>query len=665
MGAIFGVFDPRGFGLPDGVMERLSRALAHRGDDASGAWIGDHCGLGFRLRHTTPESLLELPPSAANDGLVLACDARIDNREELTDLLGIAGANRPDSDFILAGYRRWGRDCVQHLVGDFAFAIFDPARDEVFCARDHFGVRPFVYTQHQGVVGFASEARALVAAGVGDATPDEERIADFLLRRLDDKIATFHCGVRRLPPAHCLRIGRHGVETWRYWQPDPATPEVSISDADAAQRFRELFVEAVRCRTRSAFPVGAFLSGGLDSSSVTMVAARLLARPGHPLPVFSAVFPSVPDSDESDWMARVAAAADAEGHPLARHDFLADQAGPLESLDEMARALDGPSSAVNLYQPWAMLAQARQAGVRVMLTGHDGDTVVSHGLAHLTELAVEGEWDAVGREIAAVAEGLENYGSVRPMLVKTYVRPSVALLMRDGRPFRALLAIREIHRRFGVSRRALLQTVPGLGWLGAGRAGRDASGPAALAVNPVFWGRPAARRARTAPPAIPPASARQDHVRALDSGLITAAFEEFDQISATRGIESRHPFFDKRLVDFCLSLPLGHKLREGWSRVVQRNAMAGILPEAVRLRRDKSNLGHNFVVSLVAGRAGLERRLEAKPGLLSRYWDQPALQAAADRYAAAPTARGALLLYLAAAFEAWSRHRPDGGPGAA
>ena len=317
-----------------------------------------------------------------------------------------------------AAYLAWGSECVGQLVGDFAFAILDPVRDEIFCARDHFGAKPFCYGFHEGRFSFASEAKALVQAGLADATLDEARIADFLLCNLQDKSATFHQGAKRLPPAHAMVVGRDRVRTWRYWAPPSNAAAAELSDAEAAATFRKHFEEAVRCRLRSAYPVGSFLSGGLDSSSVTLVAARMLAEAGLPLPVFSAIFPSVLDSDESRWMAAIADEAMAQGWPLQRHVFRADEVGPLEALDDIARHLDGPSTAANLYQPWGMLGQARHAGVRVMLTGHDGDTVVSHGFAYLTELAIAARWADLETELIAIASGLESYGSAAPLLTK-------------------------------------------------------------------------------------------------------------------------------------------------------------------------------------------------------------------------------------------------------
>lgn len=661
MGAIFGILARGGAQVSQDELDACSAALAHRGLDVVGTWLGEGVGLGLHLGHNTPESLMELPPRPAGQGgrVVLVGDCRIDNRVELgLQLGGRFFEPCADTELVLGAYERWGVACLDHLVGDFAFALYDGANDQLFCARDHFGVKPFCYSLAEGRFAFASEAKALVASGLVAGDVDEGRIADFLLRRLDDKEATFYRDVRRLPPAHAMLVGRDSLRTWRYWQPSLDGPGSGLDDEQAQSGFRALFEEAVACRLRSIHPVGSFLSGGLDSSAVTLVANRLLASSSLPLHAFSTVYPSVPRSDESQWMALAAGQAEADGRPLCRHLFHGDEHGPLDVMDEMVECIGAPSSAANLFQSWGMLGMAQEAGVRVMLTGHDGDTVVSHGFAFLTELALEGKWEALDAEMRSIGKMLEPYGPVRAWLARRYVQPVPAQLWNAGRPLRALRALLAIHRRHGGSRRAMLAGFKGFGWLANQRsAGADAKRWRDMAVAPEFTGSHVFQE-RAAVPTTPfPPSAAADHLRGVESGLVTVAFEEFDLVSSAFGIESRHPFFDKRLVEFCLSLPARHKIREGWTRVILRRSMIGVLPEEIRLRVDKSNLEHNFAVSLGPGRPELDHALAGFSASSEHYWDVGRLRQVSVRYHGEPSARDALLLFLAAGFARWMRQQ--------
>jgi asparagine synthase (glutamine-hydrolysing) len=664
MGALFGVYARGGDSAAQDRLDALGAEMAHRGEDVIGTWWGEGVGLGLRLAHTTPESLMEAPPRASGEAgrLVLVGDCRIDNRRELSAELGGRFLEPlADSDLVLAAYERWGVACVDHLVGDFAFVLYDAATDELFCVRDHFGVKPFCYSLAGGRFAFASEARALVASRLVAGDVDEARIADFLLRRLDDKEATFYRDVRRLPPAHAMLVGRGSVRTWRYWQPAIEGAGNELDDEAAQARFRALFEQAVECRVRSIHPVGSFLSGGLDSSAVTLVANRLLAASALPLHAFSTVYPSVPRSDESAWMALAASRAEADGRPLRRHLFHGDEHGPLDVMEEMVRCLGAPSSAANLFQSWGMLGMARDAGVRIMLTGHDGDTVVSHGFAFLTELALAGQWEALDAEMQSIGTMLEPYGPVRAWLARRYVHPVPAWLWNHGQPLRALRALLAIHRRHGGSRRAMLAGFKGLGWL-ANRGAGDAEAKrwSEMAVAAEFSRSDVFRERADVPPASMAPSAAADHLEGVDAALVTVAFEEFDLVSCAFGIESRHPFFDKRLVEFCLSLPVRHKIREGWTRVVLRQAMHGVLPEEIRLRVDKSNLEHNFALSLRPDSPQLDQALALLSASSGCYWDAARLNQVAARYHGAPAARDALLLFLASGFGRWMSQREPG-----
>ena len=182
----------------------------------------------------TPESLFEtLPLSRSNDSLVITADARIDNREELCSLLGLKDKltfnQTPDSEFILAAYEKWGENCVEKLLGDFSFVIYDSIKKQLFCGRDHFGVKPLYYFLSDRLFVFGSEIKAILAIKEVPNCLNEVKIADFMLEMFEDKTRTFYQNIFRLPPAHTLIVNREEVRLKRYWSPDPtarAAPEV-------------------------------------------------------------------------------------------------------------------------------------------------------------------------------------------------------------------------------------------------------------------------------------------------------------------------------------------------------------------------------------------------------------------------------------------------------
>jgi asparagine synthase (glutamine-hydrolysing) len=162
--AITGIFHPDGRPVERATIERMVATLTHRGPDGSGAWSAGPVGLGHQMLWTTPESLHERLPFTTDRGdLTITADARIDNSDELIAVLRIRDRQITDSQVILAAYERWGEDCPKHLIGDFAFAIWDARRQALFCARDHFGVKPFYYHHRSGrLFAFGTEMKAFL-----------------------------------------------------------------------------------------------------------------------------------------------------------------------------------------------------------------------------------------------------------------------------------------------------------------------------------------------------------------------------------------------------------------------------------------------------------------------------------------------------------------------
>ncbi|OLE13334.1 MAG: asparagine synthase (glutamine-hydrolyzing) [Cyanobacteria bacterium 13_1_40CM_2_61_4] len=590
--------------------------LAHRGPDGAGVQCAAPAGLGHRLLHTTPESLRERQPLASADGsLLLTADARIDNRAELIRALDLAdpAAVITDADLILAAYDRWGEHCPERLLGDFAFAIWDARRQSLFCARDHFGVKPFYYHHAPGrLFALASEIKGLLALAEVPRGLNETRIADYLVPLLEDKAITFYAGVVRLPPAHRMTVSRAGVRLEQYWALDPGREIRLKSDAEYAEAFREIFTEAVRCRLRSASPVGAMLSGGLDSSSIVCLARRLLGE-HHvaPLHTFSAVFPDVPQCDERRYIDAVVSEGGLEPHYL-RGDLLS----PLGDLDRVLAHEDEPFYAPNLFLHWELYRAAQAAGVRVLCDGVDGDTTVSHGLARLAELAASGRWPTLAAETFGLSRRLHQ--SPWRLLWRNALRPFV--------PQRARATWRWLRGRSPIINRAF-----------ADRTGL-------------------ARRLHALDPerATPARTARDEHWRRLTSGLVPFALEIADKAAAAFAIEPRYPFFDRRLAQYCLALPSDQKLRSGFTRLVLRHALHGILTDAVRRRGDKSNLAPNFRRALLHfGRATLEEVIGGDGSTIAPYVDLTALRRQYARYAAGGAADAALPVWTGATLALW------------
>jgi asparagine synthase (glutamine-hydrolysing) len=584
----------------------MLQTMAHRGPDGCQTWRQVNVGLGHQMLLTTPESLLEtLPLVDSSATWVLTADARIDNREalyaELESLRDRPCEKIPDSDFILAAYQQWGVQCPEYLLGAFAFALWDDQKQALFCARDHLGVKPFYYYYNaKKLFLFASEIKALLAVEEVPHQLNLVRLGEYLALAMHDQVATTYQDILRLPPAHSLLVTASNLRQWSYWSLDPEVELKLPSDEAYIQRFREIFTEAVRCRLRSAFPVGSHLSGGLDSSSITCVARQLLAEtPDKPLHTFSNIFDEVTACDERPYIDAVV-----EQGGLTPHYVQADQFGPLSDTAAIWQyedeALLGPSHSY----PWHLNQSAQQAGVRVVLDGLDGDTTVSHGIFWLTELAEQGHWAGFFDE----AEGLaRNFDKDPQSILKRYAYPVLRQWGETGRWRSLLQATQAIHRHYGLSRQHLLWTYGFKPWLTAlTRPLRSQPvSPTGLTisnlVNPEFAEAIDLKRYLYQEPAISSSlpAARKEHWKSLTHGILAFILEQLDRCAAAYSLEVRHPFMDKRLIEFCLALPAEQKLHQGWSRMIVRRALADVLPESVQWRGGKADMTANFLHGLL------------------------------------------------------------------
>lgn len=615
------------------IPSQMLEMLAHRGPDASGVWCQEGVGLGQNALWTTPESRNEHQPLCDREsGLTLVSDARLDNRDELISAL------RPDvrplseitdAELIVAAYQRWGEECPARLLGDFAFALWDEDHRAIFCARDPFGVKGLYYHHQDPHFAFASEIKALFKVPWVPRELNEERVADHLVTVADDQRSTFYRDIHRLPAGHCMIVDDRGRRLHRYWALDPARELILGSDGEYEEAFRELLREAVRCRLRSAFPVGTMLSGGLDSSSITCIARDQQANDRDPiLHTFSAVFPSLPQPYLRfvDERAEIQAII-ARGNVLA-HQVRADQLSPIGDLESILWHQDDPLVPFNAYMHLGLYRAARAQGVRVVLDGFDGDTTVSHGYERLPELAKTFRWIALLRESRAVVRvSPSRQASLRRILWAYALSP----LMPAG-----------LSSLWKSSRKGY--------WLPWGSRSLIAE-PFAKRV-----GLDDRIRRREGDRVHRFRNAREAHRRSLESSLVPYSLELADKTAAACLVEARYPFFDRRLVEFCLALAPDQKLRDGWDRSVMRRAMHGILPPEVQWRKTKANLSPNFYRNLsTLGRAALERILDEDLDAVSGYIDADALKATCSRFIKNPSNRDAMTLFLAAAFTVWIR----------
>lgn len=640
MSGIAGLFLKTGGEVAPFDLARMAQSLEHRGPDGTATWCQGAVGMAHCALHTTPESILERLPSANPAGtVVITADARIDNRADLIEALGIRDEQVPDSQLICAGYEAWGENCAHKLIGDFAFSIWDARKQMLFCVRDPMGVKPLYYFDSPDLFAFGSEIKSLLSLRQVPRELDELRIADYLVNLFDDREITFFKGIKRLPAASALSVTGGKTKSARYWALDPGAEVRYSSDGEYADAFRNLFTECVRSRLRSAFPVASTLSGGLDSSAIACLSERLLRGTGKTLHTVSAVFPGVPESDLPSIDERRYVDAVLETGSFRPHYVRPDLMSPMRQNDRMHFHLDEANAAPNLYIHWAMFEEASRHGVRVLLDGFDGDTTVSHGFARLPELLLSMRWRTLAAEIRMLRDNLLPNATLRGVFKHMCVKPIA--------PVWAFRASRLLRGRFHEARHGnstLIQ--PGFA--------------RAIGIERRVATLAAAQGAR-------PRTCREAHLAGISDGLYSLALESADKSAAAFGLEVRYPFFDRRLLEFCLALPAEQKYSGGWNRVVFRRAMDGILPAGIQWRPNKGNLGSNFYRKLLACENGTFEEILSSESAdpFFQFVDRAAMLSAHRQFQAEPIKEGGrgVQLFAAANLAHWLRQTfPSSSP---
>jgi asparagine synthase (glutamine-hydrolysing) len=557
MSAIAGLIDWHG-GPAEPSVRKALEALALHGRDGGSLWDGGSVSLGWRQAILQMEDYADKQPLIGGGGsLKLVFDGRIDNREELSRALTLSSEcarEWPDSAFVLAAFEKWGDECVPHLLGDFAFAVWNSDKRMLFLARDHIGHRPLYFHRGDGFFMFATQPSALFTnPRVPRDIDDEKFILDLAVVPFEAR-DTLYTRIERVPAGHALLVREDGIVSLRHWRPE-SIPELRYKrDDEYVEEFQSILSEAVRCRLRTIHPIGSHLSSGWDSSTVTAVAAGLLARENGKLTAFTSVPPAL-------WRPGAVTAgtgvtdegpianAVAQRFPNVEHVLVPGTGRlDLEALDRHGDAFEYPKKTVNSIGWLEKLnAEARNRGVRVMLSGTLGNRTVSYdGLCLLPYLFRTLNWWTLAREWRALHGPENRYLHLGALTFGPYLPEFVWDGIRWG---------------FGIPRRTIKMLT---------------------GINPRAISEKDLRRVARHRGANPANAHRVDDrvMRSIctqtpDLGLIWGG------CLAAYDVETRDPTSDRRLMAFRAAVPERQFLSNGQTKWLARRAMRNTLPEAV------------------------------------------------------------------------------------
>jgi len=531
--------------------------IKHRGPDGNGVWADETNGVGFTHQRLSIIDLSEngSQPMTDANGNWIVYNGEIYNYKALREELGRQNfRTESDTEVILHAYSRWGKDCLNKLRGMFAFAIWDAKEKELFCARDHFGIKPFYYTIQKGTFYFASEIKALLPFMDGIHT-DVEGLKDYLTFQLCLGEKTLFEGVKELLPAHWLTIKDADIKIERYWEVY-YEPDFKHSGEYFEEKLRFLLEDSIKHHIISDVPVGAYVSGGLDSSTIASIASDY--QSAGDMIGFTGKFAQYgPQYDESRYAQAV---ADEKGFGLKTIDITAKDF--IENIEKVIYHLDYPVAGPGSF-PQFMVSQLAAKDRKVVLGGQGGDEIFGGYTRYLVayfEQCIKAAIDGKSQNGNFVV----TYESIIPNLIALQnYKPMLKQFWKEG-------LFESMDRRYF----QLINRAPDLG-------------------DEIRWEH------------LEPYSARQtfgsifhgDNVKKESyfdlmthfdfKTLLPGLLQVEDRMSMAHGLESRVPLLDRSIVELAATIPADIKFKNGNMKHIFKQVISPYLPSVILERKDK------------------------------------------------------------------------------
>ena len=549
MSGFFGIFNRNGKVVETKVINSMLDAISYWDPDDQSTWINGPIALGHTMLWNTPESKYEHLP-LEQDVCVLTMDARIDNRDELLKELELPTRTLDeigDSEFILAAYQKWGEDCPKYLLGDFAFAIWDKRKEQLFCARDHVGIKLFHFYVSDDLFVFSNDLMGILAHPGVPKDFDDAMVATYLKwEGAKSKRSTFFEKIKKLPPATSLTVSSRGFEEKKYWCIEDSPSVHYDSFEEYVEKLKELFENAVTARLRTDFSMASHMSGGIDSSPIAVFAARKLKQIEKKLYAFDWV--DIPDDEDKyeyeawNFSRRIASLED----NIIHEEFFIDPAFIAKQYSEHNILTKG-----NMWWFWEEIyIQDALSGVgcRTLLSGWGGDELISYnGHAYICGLVKQ--WKIVQALKYFMKEKKYNTFSwdklircikqeILPKWIQSYVRKIKKIIkIQSEDPFWHKYSTKEFAD--------FMDTQSGQTYTNV-------------------------------------AEVKKDQLAHYNNGHLVERIESWGSMSFSHRFEYRYPLLDKRIVEFSMGIPeeLFYRI-EGKERPLIKNAVSSLLPSDI------------------------------------------------------------------------------------
>ncbi len=559
MSVLFGTWNFKERRVRDDLI-KMRENLSHWNPDRQGFWEKNNIGLGHHLLINTPESRYEQQPlDHLPSGLTIVTDARIDNRNELLKIFKVPVERHDtttDNWLILQAYLTWKINCVDHLLGDFSFVIWDSKEECLFCVRDQIGCKPFYYLKNDEGFSFASHQRGLLKLFGINLTPNYNYLSLALSAIVTPNTDTCYNEINRLPPAHYIIVTKDQFTVRRYWKPDNTKKIILSNDAEYLEAFSEKLHTAISRRMRTLFPVGSQLSGGLDSSGVTALAKKLCDPKSQSVIALTLGMSDYAKQHYPNTKDEVAFATKVVEHTgIKNHVIVTDELSDYWELINKQVELNGGVTGVNFTENSFLIGKAASShNIRTILSGYPGDEGVTTHCSYLIPyLCRSGQ---ITNQIPNLYKlfGLQGrqYLRICKHLLRTFTRNTDAEKMSE------------------IPKNIINKTLVNSLWLGAHKSIEKDIIKALNHPNREDF------------------SLSEDLWTHLTANWTPTRMESEHTASLAWKTETVYPLADLELLDFFAAIPATQKIRKGVSRWLFRSSMEGLLPKEIQWRTDKA-----------------------------------------------------------------------------
>ena len=504
--------------------------------------------------------------------IVICGYLRIDNKKDLASVLGIDSSEK-DEEFLYKAYIKWGSKLSNKIIGSFAFLIYDSKLEKFICFRDHMGMKPFYYYKNKDVFIFSSRIKLITE--ITDITKkiNKERVIDYLMFVHPKDGQTFYSEVHKLPRCHILEYKSNEFLLKRYFEFNINIESKLKSSKEYIEKFNYILHEVVDSHINSDNEnVGIAYSGGLDSTSLLKIADSLINTKS----IFSksAIFKNLNKSEKKLVDEKYFMDLGLKNNKNVNHKYLYfEDDGPIKNINDVLDIFDEPISAINFYIFKKIALSLKEQNIKILLDGIDGDSVVSHGYEKFDYLAHKYEI----RKLYGESVSYANFTKIeKPSFFKIIKRYFILNKLPERikwmlfnktqlHPYWALKILdkTDLHVKKISLRKSLIN--------------HYGMSPLKKSSNP-----------------------KEDHHQKISLGSWENSLEDLDSILTYYGIDHRMPFFDRRLMEFCLSVPVSLKFKNGVNRYIFREAMQKIIPEKIRLRSSKSDLSPPLLKEIIS-----------------------------------------------------------------